>query len=652
MFLSKIFFVLVGLLAGAATMAALVAPRSADRRIVELEGQRLDRAQYAAEQMLKTDAHRWIDYAAKLSRDAVFADALDSASKGAGEPRVLADTVKSRIRALVSDLVGIGLTTIGAVDVKGRVVTRVGEREGEYGDSIIGHEAIGDALRGYLTDDVWNTNGKLQRIAAVPVLSKGRDRIVGAIYVGAETGKRLADLWKRNLGVDVAVIVRGQVASASLTEATLGGLPDMIEQHKQEIASSKRTRPMSFQVGSERMLAVAAPFTGQAGEVGAYYVLVGKQSPASDPLALLTTMTKDDLKWGNFPWIPLGGGLLVVIVVGLYLQRLEAEKPLGRLRGEVQRLSRGEIQKLRDTEYTGKFGGIARDVNAAMERFTHTPPAKSETAKKDIGAILGNEAEGPSLDLSLPHFASSSLGAPSPFGHPSGPSAAPPPAPLFLGPGGAGRPGPAFPASALGATPQRNLASPPFGQAQAQPPPPPGAMSVPLGSLGSLSSPPPPPRISPVPPPPSLGAPSAGPSSKASFGGPVATLSPYTPRPVSLGAGSLGSDLTPIERPNAPGPGLPAAAAPAHDIEGDTADLGEPTRAVDSDENHMREVFAEYVATRERCGEPVANLTLEKFRAKLEANREQLVAKYACRSAHFSVYVKDGKAAIKAAPVR
>ena len=69
MFLSKIWFVLVGLLAGVAMTAAFVAPRPADRRIEQLEGQRLDRAQYAAEQMLKTDAHRWIDYVAKLGTD-------------------------------------------------------------------------------------------------------------------------------------------------------------------------------------------------------------------------------------------------------------------------------------------------------------------------------------------------------------------------------------------------------------------------------------------------------------------------------------------------------------------------------------------------------------------------------------------------------
>lgn len=79
---------------------------------------------------------------------------------------------------------------------------------------------------------------------------------------------------------------------------------------------------------------------------------------------------------------------------------------------------------------------------------------------------------------------------------------------------------------------------------------------------------------------------------------------------------------------------------------------GEATRAIDPEEHHEREVFADYIATREKCGEPIGALTLDKFRAKLAANREQIIAKYACRSARFSVYVKDGKAALKATPVK
>jgi hypothetical protein len=75
-------------------------------------------------------------------------------------------------------------------------------------------------------------------------------------------------------------------------------------------------------------------------------------------------------------------------------------------------------------------------------------------------------------------------------------------------------------------------------------------------------------------------------------------------------------------------------------------------KAVDPEEAHIREVFADYVNARRETGEPTASLTLDKFRAKLEANRQQLIAKYACKTARFSVYIKDGKAAIKATPVR
>src|SRR5918912_520191 len=134
MFLSKIWFILVGLVAALALTAAFVAPRPADRRVEQLEGQRLDRAQYAAEQMLKTDAHRWIDYVAKLGRDVIIAEALESATKSNGEPRIIHETVRGRMRALVPDLAVVGLETMTAVDDKGRVVARLGERENDYGD--------------------------------------------------------------------------------------------------------------------------------------------------------------------------------------------------------------------------------------------------------------------------------------------------------------------------------------------------------------------------------------------------------------------------------------------------------------------------------------------------------------------------------------
>ena len=85
MFLSKIWFILIALVAASPSTFALIAPRPVERRLAALEGQRLDRAQYAAEQMFKVDAHKWIDRVGKLGRDAILAESLDAASRGSGE---------------------------------------------------------------------------------------------------------------------------------------------------------------------------------------------------------------------------------------------------------------------------------------------------------------------------------------------------------------------------------------------------------------------------------------------------------------------------------------------------------------------------------------------------------------------------------------
>src|SRR4029077_9434803 len=164
MFLSKICVILVALVAGVPLTFALIAPRPAVQKLGVLEGQRLDRAQYAAEQMLKVDAHKWIDRVSKLGRDAIVSDSLDSASRGSGEWGMLHKTLQERFRALIPDLTTGGIETLVAMDSKGRVVARVGDNDKEYGDYIGGAEVIADALRGYMSDDVWGNDGKLLRV--------------------------------------------------------------------------------------------------------------------------------------------------------------------------------------------------------------------------------------------------------------------------------------------------------------------------------------------------------------------------------------------------------------------------------------------------------------------------------------------------------
>jgi hypothetical protein len=80
----------------------------------------------------------------------------------------------------------------------------------------------------------------------------------------------------------------------------------------------------------------------------------------------------------------------------------------------------------------------------------------------------------------------------------------------------------------------------------------------------------------------------------------------------------------------------------------------EPVPAVGSPEEEasFRAVFNEFVELKKRCGEPTAGLTFPKFSEKLRKNRDDLMSKPGCVGVKFSVYVKDGKAALKATPVK
>lgn len=106
----------------------------------------------------------------------------------------------------------------------------------------------------------------------------------------------------------------------------------------------------------------------------------------------------------------------------------------------------------------------------------------------------------------------------------------------------------------------------------------------------------------------------------------------------------------PVPRP-APAPAMTSAGLTAVGMPVVTAPSSSPGPEEDEDA-HWRAVHAEFLEVRARCGESVENLAFDRFRPKLEKNKEALVQKYGCRSVRFSVYVKDGKAALKATPVR
>jgi len=76
-----------------------------------------------------------------------------------------------------------------------------------------------------------------------------------------------------------------------------------------------------------------------------------------------------------------------------------------------------------------------------------------------------------------------------------------------------------------------------------------------------------------------------------------------------------------------------------------------PAEAEDPEEAHLREVYEQFLQVRQQCGESSSGISYERFAAKLRATRAQLMERHRSATVRFTVYVKDGKAALKASPV-
>jgi hypothetical protein len=160
------------------------------------------------------------------------------------------------------------------------------------------------------------------------------------------------------------------------------------------------------------------------------------------------------------------------------------------------------------------------------------------------------------------------------------------------------------------------------------------------------------------------------PPSEFRFGdsGPVQARPPTAPARAMTPAPGIRMTPNPVAAPPVPMPSrMPTPAPPMapvslmsgmgaspeepsldDDILGHGAPDLEPSRI----DPYFKQVFDQFVSTKKSCNEPTTGLTYEKFAEKLAKNRDDLIVKTGCRRVRFTVYVKDGKAALKATPVK
>ena len=138
---------------------------------------------------------------------------------------------------------------------------------------------------------------------------------------------------------------------------------------------------------------------------------------------------------------------------------------------------------------------------------------------------------------------------------------------------------------------------------------------------------------------------------------------PPAPRPPAPAAAPP-RPAPPKPEPPRPEPPKPAAPPPMDDGYDDDDDEGATMIAQvpqellaaasdqDDEEKHWRDVYEQFVALKKECGEATAGLTFDKFAQTLKKNRDAIVSRHAAKRVRFTVYKKEGKAALKATPLK
>jgi Double sensory domain of two-component sensor kinase len=592
--LSRGWLILVSLLAALATAAALLAPRPLGDELDVETGRRLERAQQATALFLKVNARQWMDTVAHDATDAVLVNGLVEATKGPADLGILHKTVQERLRAFAEKS---KVDLVLATDAKGRVVARAGVDDGVYKDFVEGFPLVADALRGLRGDDTWSLDGKLYRVAASPVIATAPGKYAGTLVMGQEVGPALAQSLATYFGVDVAFLLRGRLIASSTALPVAQQLPLSASEQAAVVAKDGRSPLLTLGAGDGRYLAVLAPFAGEAAGHGALYAVLAARPPTESVTGLMARLISTDPK--TLPWsslAPVGAGLVVGLLIGLLLLRIEFGSPLKKLVRDTQSLARGELPRIQDALHPGLLGQVARAVNTTLDRLgshpatpqppplsrRHVPtPTSVESPRGKADRLFDLGAQPPNTAPTMPDLPSS-RGTPLP---------APLPPPIHSG----DEYTPSVPTTVKTGKEGPDYVDAPPGRAGARP----------AASLGAL---------------------------KLDEDEEQTTVAAKSTYPSALAMAEMAQTdsqaVTTLGPPPQPEP-----------------DLSDPIEA------ELHAVFTEFLETKQRCGEPTEGVTYDKFAEKLRANRATLIAKYSCKTVKFQVYIKDGKAALKATPV-
>jgi len=584
-----------------------------------------------------------------------------------------------------------------AISSDGHVVARI-PGEDKFGDSVKGLPAVSECLSGIHRDGFYELKQSIHQVAVAPLMSSS-GRVAGCLMGTMEMNSASLRPFAQVSEFDAALFVGGKLKVSTVDPAIVGPLANRLDSGDIIRFGKLKDAPMlCLQKDAYAARIVGVP----GGTEKMHLAIILPQAPMLEPLQ----------KAHETLFMGIGAVLVFGILLGLLLSGNKTDKQLSRLEDSVKLIAEGSSTSIDADNYSGAVARLAMDISqiinshgragpasaAAPPGFMATPepsapqepefspPPEQEPAQKpstlDFESLLGSDdaAEQPEPP------------PPEPEAPPSVPAVPPPQAAESSAPPSASDPGMAVPP----ANPPPEV--PPPSRAPDSAPPGGPRVNVP-GELAGIfeeqeetreaepfipeqarPQPPPPPEP-PAEEKPEFVAPSVPPapvpSPEAESGGmdfdeapdldgaseEQVTSSDYKPDATVIAQvpnellSSLAHDDSGKEAEAKPAsvPPPPPTSLPKPPVAPSSSPPPKPapdsSSATDT-ENHFKEVFEQFVKTKKECGEAIAGLSFDRFAEKLRKNTENLKTRYKCRSVKFQVYVKNGKAALRATPIK
>ncbi|MBN9163691.1 MAG: hypothetical protein J0I07_22175 [Myxococcales bacterium] len=619
MILSRIWYVILAILLAAAYYIVALAVGQYNRRNQAAMEETLKADSQVVSWAMQVDARRRLDVLLLAAVDPSIAKSIRGANGKDAVPAASKDEGAKALRAFNEKLpADYKNDVLFIADREGRLVAQVGyDAVNGFGEfELGGYPAVFDALHGFLRDDTWVWGGRIARVVTRPVEDEVGQPPIGAVVALRWVDNSFAKEIGKRTRTNIAFFALGQrVASAASTdgfdENSLEALGSDLKAVGEDKGFKENGRTDVRPLGDDKGGVLFVRLPGDAWELGGGFAVARPKVAISSPTGFLVGADDTDKKNVKL-WL---AGVIVgaAALFGFLFSYLEHSRPMREMKNQAEKLKNGQIDTLNLPRFRGGYRPIATDINAGIQRVVEKGGG---TARKpaDLESILGPVPAQPSMSA---------------FSFPLPEGSAPP------------QPVPSNPGTHTGANPAG-----------------PGA----TGNNGRFPGAPPPPNTRPGLPPPVNAAPST-----PGFGQPERTMAmsgaaPQAggfagggPPPVPSPAGKLGAP------PPTPFPAVSSAKKLGKDEEEQTM-VAQPSADLISAATganpaldpaaEWQQVYEDFIRTKRECGEPTDGLTFEKFQQTLKKNRDALIQRHGCKRVKFSVYVKEGRASLKATPVR